>query len=253
MELEYNYLLECDVTLLEAEAEKVGRQQKTAVVVIGKFSPPQVGHYKLITAAAKYQKVKKLDSIFVCIAYRGKPKADDIVSAIPPEDRIDILQQSGKANIVPRDHFIPANGAFAAFVNVRKAGYEPIAICTADAASEKSYLELLDKYFKNDDDTPIQHFAVPGITRDEESQGANETSKKSNALAILQRMVKSGELSDEDSSASLARAAAEHGYGPEFVKITGLEKNLPLANKVFNQLRRAMGLENMDIKITGDK
>lgn len=239
---------EQDYLLLQEEAEKIGRQQKTAVVVIGKFSPPQVGHYKLITAAAKYKKSKKLDAVFVCVAYRAKPKADDIVSAIPPEDRIAILQQSGKANVVNRDHFLPSNGAFAAFINVRKAGYEPIAICTADKEAETSYMTILDKYFKNDDDTPIEHFTVPGITRDEESQGKDEGSKKANALAILQKMTKTGEFSDEDSSASLARVAAEQGFGSEFIKITGLEKNIPLANKVFNQLRHAMGLERMDIK-----
>jgi hypothetical protein len=61
-------------------------------------------------------------------------------------------------------------------------------------------------------------------------------------------MVKTGEFDVEDSSASLARTAAELGYGKEFVKIVGLEKNLPLANKVFNQLRSALGLEKMDIR-----
>jgi len=242
MDIGYEYLL------LQEATEQAGKQEKTAVVVIGKFSPPQVGHYKMIAAAAKYQKEKKLDAIIVCVAYRSKPKADDIVSAIPVEDRIAILQQSGKANVVRRDLFLPANGAFDAFVKVRQAGYEPIAICTADKASEKSYLDILDKYFTNDDKSPIQHYAVPGLERAEDAQGTDEKSKKTMALNILQKMVKTGEFADEDSSASLARSAAEQGYGPEFVKILGLEKNIPLANKVFNQLRTAMGLEKQDIK-----
>lgn len=242
MENSYEYLL------LQEEAEKIGKQSKTAVVVVGKFSPPQVGHYKLIAAAAKYMKEKKLDAVIVCVAYRSKPKADDIVSAIPPEDRIAILQQSGKANIVKREHFIPANGAFDAFVQVRKAGYEPVAICTADTEAEKNYLDILNKYFTEDDGTKIEHAAVQGVERAEEAQGKDDSSKKELATKILQNMVKTGEFDVEDSSASLARTAAELGYGKEFVKIVGLEKNLPLANKVFNQLRSALGLEKMDIR-----
>ena len=242
MEMSYDYLL------LQEEAEKIGRQQKEAVVVIGKFSPPQVGHYKLIAAAAKYMKEKKLDATIVCVAYRSKPKADDIVSAIPPEDRISILQQSGKANIVKRDHFLKANGAFDAFVKVRESGFEPIAICTADKDAEKNYLDILDKYFKNDDGTPITHYSVKGIERAEDAQGKDDKSKKDLAIDILQKMVKTGEFSDEDSSATLARVAAQEGYGDEFIKIVGLEKNIPLANKVFNQLRVAQGLEKMDIR-----
>lgn len=242
MELTTEYLL------LKEATEQAGKQPKTAVVVIGKFSPPQVGHYKLITAAAKYKKEKKLDAIMVCVAYRSKPKPGDIVSAIPVEDRIAILQQSGKANIVSRDHFLPANGAFDAFVKVRQAGYEPIAICTADKEAEKSYMTILDKYFTEDDKSPIQHYSVPGIDRAEDAQGKDDNSKKAVALNILQKMVKTGEFADEDSSASLARVAAEQGYGEEFVKIVGLEQNLPLANKVFNQLRTAMGLEKQDIQ-----
>lgn len=242
MEMSYEYLL------LQEEAEQIGRQDKEAVVVIGKFSPPQVGHYKLISTAAKYMKDKKLDATMVCVAYRSKPKADDIVSAIPPEDRIAILQQSGKANIIKRDHFVKANGAFDAFVQVRKAGYEPIAICTADKEAEKNYLTILDKYFTNDDGTPIKHYSVPGITRTEDAQGKDIKSKHDLAVDILQKMVKTGEFADEDSSATLARVAAQEGYGEEFIKIVGLEKNVPLANKVFNQIRSALGLEKMDIR-----
>ncbi len=242
MEDSYNYLL------LQEEAEKIGKQQKTAVVVIGKFSPPQVGHYKLISHAEKYKKQKKIDAVFVCVAYRAKPKADDIVSAIPVEDRISILQHSGKANNVNRKHFIPANGAFDAFVQVRKAGYEPVAICTADKEAEKNYLEILNKYFTEDDGTKIDHENVPGINRAEDAQGKDEKSKKDLALDILERMTKTGEFADEDSSATLARVAAEKGYGEEFIKIVGLENNVPLANKVFNQIRTALGLEKLNIK-----
>lgn len=242
MEFEYNYLL------LQEEAEKIGRQDKSAVVVIGKFSPPQVGHYKLIAAAAKFMKEKKLDATIVCVAYRSKPKSDDIVSAIPVEDRISIMQNSGKANIINKKHFVPANGAFDAFVQVRKLGYEPIAICTADGDAEKSYLDILDKYFTNDDGSKIQHFSVGTIERNVDAQGENEKSKKEAAVQILDRMLKTGEFADEDSSATLARVAAEKGFGKEFVKILGLEKNIPLANKVFNQLRSAMGLDKIKIE-----
>ena len=243
IELDYNYLL------LQEEAEKIGRQDKSAVVVIGKFSPPQVGHYKLITAAAKYMKASKMDATVVCVAYRAKPKADDIVSAIPVEDRISIMQHSGKANIISKKHFIPANGAFDAFVQVRKLGFEPIAICTADKDAEKTYLDILDKYFTNDDGSKIEHFSVKTVERNEDAQGENEKSKKDAAVKILDRMLKTGEFDDEDSSATLARTAAEKGYGKEFVTILGLEKNIPLANKVFNQIRLAMGLDKKKIEV----
>lgn len=243
IELDYNYLL------LQEEAEKIGRQDKSAVVVIGKFSPPQVGHYKLITAAAKYMKASKMDATVVCVAYRAKPKADDIVSAIPVEDRISIMQHSGKANIISKKHFIPANGAFDAFVQVRKLGFEPIAICTADKDAEKTYLDILDKYFTNDDGSKIEHFSVKSVERNEDAQGENEKSKKDAAVKILDRMLKTGEFDDEDSSATLARTAAEKGYGKEFVTILGLEKNIPLANKVFNQIRLALGLDKKKIEV----
>ena len=235
--------MDFEYLLIQEGAEVPPAQSKTAVVIVGKFSPPQVGHYKLISAAAKFAKEKKLDAVFVCVAYRSKPKPDDIVSAIPPEDRIEIMQNSGKANIISRDHFVKANGAFDAFVQVRKAGYEPVVICTADEEAKKTYLDMLDKYFTKDDGTQIKHTAVPGLFRDDDAQGKDEGNKKEAALQTLEKMVKKDEFSEEDSSATLARVAAEQGYGEEFIKIVGLEKNIPLANKVYNQLRKAMGLE----------
>ena len=42
-------------------------------------------------------------------------------------------------------------------------------------------------------------------------------------------------------SGSLARRAVELDYFEEFVKITGLEKNIPAAKKMFKQIKAQIG------------
>lgn len=218
--------------LVEAE-DLPPKQDKKAVVIIGRFNPPTRGHYKVLELAQKFRKDKKLDSLVVVIVEGKKTSEDKSKNPLTADERIRYMKHSGKANWVT--DFLVADNAFAALAEVRKNGYEPIAI-GAGSDRVKSYLTMLDKYFL-DGEKPIKHMSVPGLDRDAD---AVDGSSKDD---VLNKMKAGEELDLEEASASLARRAAELGYFNEFKNIVGQDKNEAAAKQMYNKIRKAMGVK----------
>ena len=137
--------------------------------------------------------------------------------------------------------YFTAPNAFAAFEELRKKGYEPVAVA-AGTDRIKDYKGILDKYFKTSDDKPIEHVGIE-LTRDED---AIETKKEvkgkamDSAIATI-KMKKEGDVDTSVISGSLARRAVELGYELEFAKIVGLEDKPALAKKMYDKIKASIG------------
>ena len=116
------------------EEETVGEQPKKAVVMVGRMNPPTAGHYKVIDLMKKFERTNKgVTPIVVVVA--GKETSKDLKkNPLSAEDRVKFMTASGKANGVK---FIIAPSAFAAFEEVRKAGYEPYGIAAGSDRGTK--------------------------------------------------------------------------------------------------------------------
>lgn len=216
-------------TLLEQAAPV---SDKRAVVIIGRFQPPTVGHYKLINAAKKFVRENPELLLFtkpvVVIVNGAVSSQNKFENPLSVEDRIYFMQNSGKANGV---EFLSANNAFNAFNAVRKAGYEPIVIGGGSDRVD-GYLEMLDTKFTDKNGKKQVHYKL-------EIPERNELPATEQSLEGLKgRKVGISEL-----SGSLARKAVELGYFDEFVKIVGLENNIPAAKKMYKMIKTSMGVK----------
>lgn len=216
------------------EAETVGEQKKRAIVAIGRFQPPTAGHYKVMNAMKAFIRDNpelNLDALpVVVIVAGGKSSEDKSRNPLTAEERKTFMESSGRANGVK---FLISNSGFAAFEEVRKAGYEPIAIAAgSDRAND--YLRLLDKYFTKKDGSAIKHVAVPGLDRDEDES----TASSPEAFDMIIRMINDGEKIDNAQiSGSLARYAANKDEDAAFAYIVGLDKKPKLALKLMDKIK----------------
>ena len=207
-------------------------QKQRAVVIIGRFQPPTIGHYKIINLAKKYIRENSQLELFtkpvVVIVDGKKTGLNKQENPLSVEERIYFMQHSGRANGV---EFLSAGNAFAAFNEVRKAGYEPIVI-GAGSDRVSGYLDLLDSKFVDNNGKKQKHYELTGLETRHELKPNEESLEK---------------IKDEDSikvssvSGSLARRAVELNYFDEFVKITGLDKNIPAAKKMFKVMKSQIG------------
>lgn len=206
-------------------------QSQRAVVILGRFQPPTIGHYKIINLAKKFIRENQQLSLFikpiVVIIDGKKTGLNKVENPLTSEERIYFMKHSGKANGV---EFLTSTNAFAAFNEVRKAGYEPIVV-GAGSDRLKGYLDLLDEKFLDDKGKKQKHYSVTGLDTRSEMK-PNEAS-----LDLL----KNSDAQIREVSGSLARKAVELGYFDEFVKLTGLEKNIPGAKKMFNKIKKHLG------------
>ena len=206
-------------------------QTKNAVVIVGRFQPPTIGHYKVIDKAKKYIRENKHLNLFtkpILVIVNGKESSKDKkVNPLSVEDRVYFMEHSGRANGVV---FINAPNAFAAFNEVRKAGYEPIVVA-AGSDRVDGYISLLDDKFLDSNGKKQKHFKISELARHE--LPATEKS--------LKKIKDDSSVDAGEVSGSLARRAAELDYFEEFVKITGLEKNIPAAKKMFKQIKAQIG------------
>ena len=206
-------------------------QSKRAVVIVGRFQPPTIGHYLLINQAKKYIRENNHLDLFtkpIVVVVDGTVSGQDKKkNPLSAEDRIYFMQHSGKANGVI---FLVAKNAFDAFNQVRKAGYEPIVV---GAGSDRvdGYLDMLNDKFVDNSGKKQKHYQLSGV----ESRNELKASKES-----LDR-IKDGQVNVSKVSGSLARRAVELDYFDEFVSITGLDKNIPAAKKMFRQIKKAFG------------
>lgn len=208
------------------EAETVGEQGDKAVVFVGRCQPPTRGHYKVIDAMKAFIRDNpdlKLSIHPVVVIVAGeKTSTDKTQNPLTAEDRKSFMESSGEANGVK---FLTANNGFQAWEEVRKAGFEPIAIA-AGSDRAPGYLKLLDKYFTKPDKSPIKHMVVPGLARDQDE----EVSSGDEAFDMIIRMINDGDVVDDAQiSGSLARYTARKGEAKAFAYVVGLEKKPKLA------------------------
>lgn len=208
-----------ELELLEAEKLRP-MQSKRAVVAVGRFSVPTIGHYRVINAMKQFiRKNKKhnLEPTPIVVIVNGKETSKDKQkNPLSPEQRIKFMQASGKANGVK---FLIAGSAYDAFAKVRAEGYEPIAVAAGDDRSD-GYLQMLDKYFKTPDGKEIQHHMVPGLERKNEKG-----------------------VTEKNASGTMIRLAAKLGHYDEFLKLSGLEEKEKLAKQMYAAVVSGMKAE----------
>lgn len=218
------------------EAGTVGEQKVRAAVMVGRMNPPTAGHYKVIDTMKSFiRKNPKLQlsaTPIVVVVQGEKTSKDKSKNPLTADERIKFMSASGKtAGVI----FIVAPSAFAAFEEVRKAGYEPVAIAAGSDRIDR-YMELLDQYFTKADGTKIEHVAIPGLERDEP-----KSNNKSTAMEKALEALKGGtDLDVSEVSGSMARRAAELGYEEEFAQIVGLGQKPKLAKMMFDKVKASL-------------
>lgn len=214
-------------------------QSKRVAVVIGRFNPPQAGHYKMISDVQSWIKANsklKLEALPIVVVIGGsKSDADLKRNPLSVDDRISFMKSSGKCNGVK---FLSAPNAFAALEEVRKAGYEPIAVAAGSDRID-GYITMLNKYYTTADGDAIKHYKIE-LSRDDAAVETDKEKKKANMVDIINKMRDGQDPSIDKISASLARVAVEMDAKQEFAKIVGLEKNATLAGKMFAKVKAAM-------------
>jgi hypothetical protein len=212
--------------------------KKRVAVFIGRFNPPTKGHYAVINQVKKFIRDNpklNLEAAPVVFIIGGASESDKTKNPLSVADRLYAMQHSGNANGVI---FKSAESAFAALASLRHEDMEPIAIAGGSDRVGK-YMDLLDKYYKNVDGSSIKHTAIE-LKRDEDAVETIQADKKVTIDKVLDAMRQGEGIDDDEISASLARRAAELDYFEEFVEITGLQKNLPLAKKIFAKVQASM-------------
>jgi hypothetical protein len=240
---------------------------KKVAVVIGRFNPPTIGHYKLIGQAVKElksnPKFKGLEIAPVVIVIGDNDKHKKLFSdlksgdeklkkvalkelmrnPLSPADRISIMQHSGKLGIIPSNHYFSAANPVLALNKLRDSGLEPIAIISGsdrggDGGKQSDYLRILNQYFLDDAGGPIKHLEIVIQRQGEGPKGDKE--KFVNDILSASKSGQKKDIGDTEASGSMARRAVELGYEPEFAKIVGLEDKPALAKKVFNKIAGAI-------------
>ena len=222
------------------EADTVGEQSKRAVVMVGRMNPPTRGHYKVMDAMKAFIRDKKklnLEATPIVVIVAGeKTGADKSKNPLTAEERKSFLESSGRANGVK---FIVAPSAFAAFEEVRKAGFEPIAIA-AGSDRAPGYLTMLDKYFTKADGSAIKHVTVPGLDRDMDDDAAVSGE---DGYEMIGRMIEDGDkVDDAQISGSLARHFVKANKAKAFAYVVGLEAKPKLAATMMKKIKTAMGV-----------
>lgn len=213
--------------------------KKKVAVVIGRFNPPTKGHYAVIDKVKKFIRTNKNLGLeaqpVVFVIGGGKSDADKKRNPLSVDDRILFMTSSSNANGVV---FMSASNAFGALSKLRDEGMEPIAIAAGTDRID-DYMKMLDKYFTTPDGSPIKHHKIL-LDRDEDAIATNKDEKRTAMDSVLKDAKEKGREIDTDLvSGSLARRAVELGYFEEFAEIVGL-KNLNLARKMFNKIKKAM-------------
>lgn len=209
--------------------ETVGEQPKKAVVMVGRMNPPTAGHYKVIDLMKKFERTNKGVTPIVVVVAGDKSSKDLKKNPLSGEDRIKFMKASGKANGVK---FILSNSAFAAFEEVRKAGYEPYAIAAGSDRGSK-YLEMLDKYFTAEDGSKLKHVIMPGLQEREDPDDEGVPSEE-----VLELAEKGEEIPIHLISGSMARLAVKMGLKNAFAKILGVDRKL--ADMIFKKVQAAL-------------
>lgn len=223
--------------MTDTKKPTVGEQSKRVAVMIGRMQPPTAGHYAVFDVMKRFvleHEDLNLDAVPIVVVVEGKETSKDKSrNPLTGDERVSFMKGSGNADGV---RFLKAGSAFAAFEEVRKAGFEPIAIA-AGSDRAQNYLSMLDRYFTSPDDEPIEHYKI------ELPRAANEAAEpkinKDAGLADVLRYVDK-DLPISMVSASLARLAVKNGEREKFAIIVGLSGKPTLATLMFNKIKAAM-------------
>ena len=200
-------------------------QKKNVVVLVGRFSPPHLGHYKAINNAKAFIRNNpklNLEAQPVVIVIAGpKTSLDKKTNPLSVHDRINFMKYSGNADGVV---FSESSNAFKAFEKVRELGYEPIVIAAGDDRAD-NYLSILDNHFLKKNGSKISHYKVPNLEREKASLSDLEDSATIDSSLV---------------SGTMVRAAINAGYEDVFTKMVGLEKKPKLAKLMFKKVKKAM-------------
>lgn len=217
------------------DTTQVGIQKRRAAVVVGRFNPPTVGHYAVFDQAKQFIRENqnlRLDPIVITVVVDGiKTSEDKNRNPLTADERVAFMTGSGLANGVK---FLTAKSALDAFYEVRRAGYEPIAVAAGSDRGE-NYLEMLDKYFKTEDDEPIDHYLIK-LDRTEETgePGIDKDAALDDVLHYTDKDIPTHMV-----SASLARRAVRNDELDKFSIITGLTSKPTLAKLMFDKIKAA--------------
>jgi len=173
-------------------AEKKGKstppmQDKTAVLVIGRFQPPTAGHSAIIDAAKKAFRKYKYDAIIVCVVEGKETSKDKSKNPLSGESRVYYLEHSSYGKGVK---YIVVGNVFDAFIKCREMGYEPMCVVGGhfsfgdEENRAQSYKEILDKYFKQPDGSSIEHKAVV-LERDPDAHDVKGVSGTTVRAAVI--------------------------------------------------------------------
>lgn len=217
-------------------------QTKRVAFMIARCQPPTAGHYKVISKMKEFIRKNpdlNLESTPIIVIIEGKKSSEDkSKNPLTADERIEFMKASGKANGVI---FLKSNSGFTATGKIRDEGFEPIAI-GAGSDRAKSYKDNLDKFFKKESGEDIEHVIIPGLDRKESAVETKKTAKQLSVDSAIDK-IKDSQLEDDEISGSIARRAVELGYFDEFCKIVGLESKPVLAQKMFDKIKNAMGLD----------
>lgn len=216
----------------------MSEMMKRAAVIVGRFQPPTIGHYSIVNTVKKFIRDNPdldLDAVPILVVVDGKETSKDLArNPLSADERISFMKASGKADGV---RFLKAGSAYDAFEQVRKAGFEPIAIA-AGSDRGKNYLEMLNKYFKTAAGKPIKHRLIE-LPRTDGSETTNEAVDKDAGLVDILKYTDT-DIPISMVSASLARLAVQHDEREKFAIIVGLTDKPELANKMFDKIKAAM-------------
>jgi cytidyltransferase-like protein len=164
------------------------KQEKTAVVIIGRFQPPTLGHATLINAAKKAWRENKYDAVIVFIVEGKETSKDKKHNPLTGEQREYFLKHSTYSKGL---RFAVVGSAFDAFIKCRELGFEPMCVVGGkfvegekEENRAEGYKKMLDKYFKDEDGEPIEHKAVV-LERSQNGEGVQSISGTTVRAAVL--------------------------------------------------------------------
>lgn len=196
---------------------------KNAAVIIGRFNPPTIGHYHLITKVKQFIASKgatyAIDPMpFIIIVDGEKSSRDAETNPLSASERL-VLMRKNQDTLACK--FVIAGSVIDGFNKIRGMGFEPVLIAGGEDRTSQ-YIQILKDH--NPDIDRIELSLRRTIVDPNNSDGIidNITPEDINMI-----------------SASLARAAARSGKFDKFKIITGLADTD--AETVFNKIKTRTG------------
>lgn len=196
---------------------------KNAAVIIGRFNPPTIGHYHLITKVKQFIATQgskyAIDPMpFIIIVDGEKSSLDAETNPLSASERL-VLMRKNQDTLACK--FVIAGSVIDGFNKIRGMGFEPILIAGGEDRTSQ-YIEILKNH--NPDIDRIEFSLRRTIVDPSNSTGIIDIITPDDINMI---------------SASLARTAARSDKFDKFKIITGLSD--ADAEMVFNKIKTRTG------------